>query len=98
MGVTAESAFFRSLIESGFYYKSLRTILASILKFAKEKQVQIFTTTHSAELLEALADVMESSEEHFSFIRAERIDKECSLRIARGTSSIAAIRQQIELR
>lgn len=85
-------------IESGLYYKSHRIILSSLLEFAKDKDVQLFVTTHSGEMLEAVADVMESEPEHFSFSRAERTGKECSIRLARGPSSIAAIHQRIELR
>lgn len=85
-------------IESGLYFRSLRKILASIVRFAEDNKVQIFATTHSAEFLEAVADVMESNEDHFSFIRAERADKECTMHVARGGSSIAAIHQHIELR
>jgi predicted ATPase len=85
-------------LESGLYYKSLRIILKSIVQFANENRVQIFATTHSGELLEAFADVMESDREQFAFIRADRKDKECSMRVARGPSSISAIHQHIEMR
>jgi ABC-type lipoprotein export system ATPase subunit len=85
-------------LESGLYFKAMPVILASIVKFARENRVQIFVTTHSAELLEAFADVMEADPEHFSFLKAERTEKECTIRIARGPSSIAAIHQHIELR
>jgi hypothetical protein len=85
-------------IESGIYYRSLRIVLNSIVGFAREHHVQLFVTTHSAEFLEAIADVMEGQGDHFTFIHSERIEKECLMRTARGPSSIAAIRQHIELR
>lgn len=85
-------------IENGIYFKSLPIILRSILQFAQEQHVQLFVTTHSAEFLGAVADVMESSAEQLSFLRADRKEKECSIRVARGPSSIAALHQHIELR
>ncbi len=85
-------------IEDGFYYSSLKKVLNSIVSFAKDNHVQLFATTHSAEFLQAIADVMEAQPDQFMFIHSERIGKECVLRSARGPSSIAAIHQHIELR
>lgn len=85
-------------IEGGFYYKSMQVVLGSIVSFARENHVQIFATTHSSEFLQVLADVMEPQPEQFTFIQSQRSWKECTMRAARGSSAISAIRQRIEMR
>jgi ABC-type lipoprotein export system ATPase subunit len=85
-------------IEGGFYHRSLQIVLNSMITFAEENHVQLFATTHSAEFLEAVAEAMESRQEQLAFIHAERAGRECTMRVARGPSSVAAIRQRIELR
>jgi energy-coupling factor transporter ATP-binding protein EcfA2 len=85
-------------IENGLYFKSLPAMLESVCRFAELHGVQIIATTHSRELLTALADVMESRQEHFSLLRSYREGKECKIRVARGPSSVAAIQQDIDLR
>src|SRR5271157_3266880 len=50
-------------IENGFYYNDLQKIIHGIMKMAERYESQVFATTHSYELLQAVAKVIESNEE-----------------------------------
>lgn len=45
-------------IENGLHYQAVPPLLKALLKFSREQQLQIFATTHSREILEALKDVL----------------------------------------
>jgi putative AbiEii toxin of type IV toxin-antitoxin system len=56
-------------IETGFYHKRLPMIWKSIHALAVEYKSQVFASTHSAECLEAVAELAEQYPEDFSIIR-----------------------------
>lgn len=49
-------------IENGIYYKRLRPLLQSLFKISEQKQIQIFITTHSKEVLENIDVLLSESQ------------------------------------
>ena len=64
----------------GLYYRSQKSLLKSMLLMAKEENKQIFATTHSADILHALKQVLDEEESLredavcFSFLRDKEGD------------------------
>ena len=87
-------------IENGFYYGHMVSMLHSILEFAEKQNVQIIATTHSYEMLKAIAQVTEGDrEEHFSLLRTERKETgEATVSITRGHGARSLIEQGFEIR
>lgn len=87
-------------IENGFYYEHMGPMLNSIFQFAEEQNVQLIATTHSYELLKALAEVVQGDrEERFSLLRSERSQNgESSINITKGRGARALILQGFEIR
>jgi ABC-type transport system involved in cytochrome c biogenesis ATPase subunit len=87
-------------VESGFYYEHMASMLRSVLDLAETQNVQIIATTHSYEMLKAIAEVTEGErEESFSLLRAERATTgEASVTITRGHGARSLIEQGFEIR
>lgn len=85
-------------IESGIYYKRLPQVWSSILALAKAYDVQVFASTHSAECLDAAADVAESSPEEFSVLRTVSKAGASIVRHFDGARFIDAMEENIEIR
>lgn len=85
-------------IENGFYYRRFPLIWASILKFCKQYDVQIFASTHSLECLSAAADVAREHASDFSLIRSSYSDGLCALKQFSGEEFVAAADAEVEIR
>ncbi len=63
-------------IENGFHYSSITVLWDSLLKAAKEFNVQVFATTHSYECLAALAKVQEANLFGEDIVRVFRLERD----------------------
>jgi AAA15 family ATPase/GTPase len=81
-------------LENGIYHQAFKDIVNVIQKFAETYNVQVFITTHSKELLEAVAAVVEGNEDNYALLRFERGEIEQFS----GHSFRSAITQHIEIR
>jgi hypothetical protein len=85
-------------IESGFYHKRLANVWESIRRLAVEYDSQVFASTHSAECLEAAAEIAEHYPKEFSVIRPVMEKGETKLRHFSGDNFINALSENIEIR
>jgi AAA15 family ATPase/GTPase len=85
-------------LDNGFYYDRLAAIWSVLLDFCRERDVQIFASTHSKECLDALLPVLEEHESEFSLIRMEKSDGECTAKYFQGNQLRSAIEQAVEIR
>jgi ABC-type oligopeptide transport system ATPase subunit len=85
-------------IESGFYFTYLEQVLRSIVRLCDHYSVQMFASTHSLELLQAMANVLNDRREDLALLRAIRNRTECKIKMIPGASSISAILQDVEVR
>ena len=85
-------------IENGFYYAHLPQIMEAIVAAAESNQTQIFATTHSYELLEAVARASDGREDSVSLIHLERSQGVSSAIATSGRPAIEAIRLGQEVR
>jgi hypothetical protein len=85
-------------IEDGFYYKKLPSIWRVICRFAVEKDVQIFATTHSRECLEALLPIIEKNENDFALLRASKMNGASRIMVSNGRHFGSALSQEFEVR
>lgn len=85
-------------IENGFYFRDYVAILKGIVEFCMDNNVQLFASTHSRELLDALSVVMEGREGKFSLLRTNCNNGICGISLMNGESYRAALGQDIELR
>ncbi|MDI9358705.1 MAG: AAA family ATPase [Phycisphaerales bacterium] len=54
-------------IETGLHHSLYESVLQNILNIAQEKQIQVFVTTHSAELAESFKEVYKKNKNYLSF-------------------------------
>jgi AAA15 family ATPase/GTPase len=59
-------------LEDGFFFERLPSIWKTVHVLSAQYNTQIFITTHSKELLDSLAPVMEGNEGDFLMLKAER--------------------------
>jgi hypothetical protein len=86
-------------IENGIYYKTLPNLWAVMIQFCVELDVQVFASTHSKELLEKLAPLIEKRENEFRLIRTEgNDDGSHGARIFKGANFAAALETGTEVR
>jgi AAA15 family ATPase/GTPase len=85
-------------IEDGFYYKKLPSIWNVVCRFAVEKDVQIFATTHSRECLEALEPIIEKNENDFALLRATKMNGASKVTVSNGRRFGSALAQEFEVR
>lgn len=85
-------------IEDSFYYKKLPSIWRVICRFAVEKDVQIFATTHSRECLEALLPIIEKNENDFALLRASKMNGASRIMVSDGRHFGSALSQEFEVR
>jgi hypothetical protein len=83
-------------IENGFYYSQLPSICRGLLSFCKRFSAQIFTSTHSRELLESMAST--DSDKDICLIRSRRANGYCNMRRFSGADMKAALEQDVEFR
>jgi len=85
-------------IENGLYYSKFTDIVATLYDFAREHETQLFLSTHSMELLEAVLPFVENHEEDFTLVRTERENGKCAARLFKGQNFRAALEQRMEVR
>ncbi len=84
--------------ENGVYFKHHKGAWGALLNFAREFDSQIFTTTHSEEWLEALAEAAGEENEDISLWRMERSNEGPVIRQFSGATFKAGIETGGELR
>ena len=90
-------------MENGLYYGDLEKLIYGIMKLSATYESQVFATTHSYELLQAAAKVIEGNEEFendTSLIRLEKASPCASptLHLVKGRNYLAAIESDFEVR
>lgn len=90
-------------IENGLYYDHLHSIIRGIMKLAMAMNTQVFATTHSYELLQAVAKVIEADEELEKGTALIRLEKPIpseppTLRLIKGANYRAALESKFEVR
>jgi AAA15 family ATPase/GTPase len=85
-------------IEDGFYFKKLPALWRIIHRFASDREVQVFATTHSHECLQALLPVIESNENDFALLRASNSNGSSRITASNGRRFSAALSQEFEVR
>lgn len=85
-------------IENGFYFERLESIWFLLHDIAKERDSQIFASTHSRECLQALLALAQKEPEDVALIRTEKINGECGIEVFRGDQVASALRQEVDVR
>lgn len=81
-------------IEAGFHHSMQKDVWRSLLKFCDAYDVQVFTTTHSKECLEAAAEIAKDNPNDFTIIKA----RNNTLRQGSGKELVDALNDDIEIR
>ena len=86
-------------IENGIYFTRLTKIWETIADSSKERQTQLFVSTHSGEALAALRPLVEKDVSSFRLLRVSK-DKEgrSRLRVVSGDDLAAALEERVEVR
>jgi hypothetical protein len=69
-----------------------------LAEFCLANEVQLFATTHSNEMLEAVNRAMKGRESELAILRTIPTDEGCSIALLPGDEGRAAISEGIELR
>lgn len=85
-------------IEDGFHHKLLPSIWKSIHSLAKQFNVQMFVSSHSAECIQAMTEVLKGNESDFSLLRATRNESGCAITSLDGKYLEKALEQDFEVR
>jgi AAA15 family ATPase/GTPase len=85
-------------IENGFYHQRLPSIWDALLKFSRQYDCQVFASTHSAECLNAVARLAETSPEEFCLMRTVLESDGTKVRAFSGERFSDAILANIEVR
>jgi hypothetical protein len=85
-------------IENGIFYEKYPAVWRVLYDFAKDTENQIFVSSHSAECLSALPDLIGKNTRDFCLLRTERDNGNCIVRHISGTAMSAALRGGNEVR
>lgn len=85
-------------LENGFYYKHLNTIWRALHAFATDFDCQLFVSTHSAECLDAVAQIAEESPNDFCMLRAVHTGEGTTVRRFDGKRFADAVLGNVEIR
>jgi len=85
-------------IENGFYFRDYEKVIVGLAEFCLANEVQLFVTTHSNEMLEAVNRAMKGKESELAILRTISTDEGCSIALLPGDEGRAAISEGIELR
>jgi predicted ATPase len=87
-------------IEDGFHDKLLPSIWNSIYTLADKFNVQVFLSSHSAECIRAMTDVVKQHPGDFALLRATRRAREfgCDINVLDGSYLESALEQEFEVR
>lgn len=85
-------------IENGVFYEKYGALWRGLYDFAKTTGNQIFVSSHSAECLAALPDVIGDDVDDFCLLRTERVNGSCFVQQSSGISMKAALSGGNEIR
>lgn len=85
-------------LEDGFHHRLLPSIWKSLYLLAKEFNVQLFVSTHSAECIAAMKPILNGNEEDFRLLRATREEVGCTVDSLPGKYLDSALEQNFEVR
>ena len=86
-------------IENGFYYRDNEKILTSLAELCEDNNVQLVASTHSWELLTAVANVFgERWQESLCALRMVRSENKSAIEYIKGSAYKSAIAQGFEVR
>lgn len=85
-------------IENGIFYDKYAITWHILNKFSKGHDCQLFITSHSAECLQKLVQVIGDDVDDFSLLRSERENGKCVVRHISGASMKAALKRGGEIR
>jgi hypothetical protein len=85
-------------IENGFYFDRLTSIWSLLWGVAKERDSQIFASTHSRECLQAILPLVAQEPEEVALIRTDRINGECEAEVFRGDQLASALKLEVDVR
>jgi predicted ATPase len=83
-------------LENGFYYAQLPSLCRGLLTFCKKFDTQIFASTHSRELLGAMAKA--GDEKDICLLRSRKKNGYCDVQRFSGIDMKAALEQAVEFR
>lgn len=100
LGVMQDGVVLLDEVENGLHYTAQKELWKAILRYTKDKNLQVFATTHSNDTLYALARaaVAEGMEEDCHFIRLERTDDGIKPYTASVNAMLSSKDPDIELR
>ena len=85
-------------MENGLYYDIHVNVSRSMLKFAKDHQIQLFVTTHSMEYLRSLLPLIEQHPKEFCLLRTTKDNGSSDIDQFDGEHLRASLEQNFELR
>jgi AAA15 family ATPase/GTPase len=85
-------------IEDGFHHKLLPSIWNSIYSLAIKFNVQLFVTSHSAECIRAMIQIVKGHESDFALLRAVRKESGSTINVQDGKYLELALEQDFEVR
>lgn len=100
LGVIQDGVVLLDEVENGLHYTVQEKLWKAILRYTKDKNLQVFATTHSNDTLYALARAAEAEgmEEDCHFIRLERTDDNIKPYTASVNAMLSSKEPDIELR
>lgn len=85
-------------LENGFYHSRLSKVWLSLLEFAKANDCQLFLSSHSAECLEAAAELAKDNPKDFSVVRTVLKNGATIVRQFDGNTFAEAIEEHVDVR
>jgi AAA15 family ATPase/GTPase len=85
-------------VENGIHYSLLPELWKVLLETAKDRDSQVFASTHSEECLRAISSAIRENEDDFALIRTERNNGSCVARCFSGKQFESALQQNVEVR
>ncbi len=85
-------------VDAGLHHSILRQSFEVMANFARERDVQLIFTTHSAEFLSKIAPITAASGDEFCLVRTERRGGETIVKQFDGESLDAALQEHVEIR
>ncbi len=85
-------------IENGIHHSKLDDLWATIANLAIEFEVQVFTTTHSYECVQAARDVFSNRDQEALLLRLDRINGEVKAKLLDTVKLETALEANLEIR
>jgi len=85
-------------IENGFYFDRLRSIWSALHSLARDRDSQIFASTHSRDCLNAILPLVEQHPSEVALLRTDKTNGQCEIEVFRGEQLASALRQEVDVR